>query len=152
MTPGDHDWLKTLVSTLAGLFAGLIAEPFKDTIQTMIVRRKIRKSVYVDIVLMFNRLLAVQSGKFPAAEFWADLELPTYLYHWEKDRDYFFTTSYLQSVRLKHLQIVALRQEVKEGGKPEPMAVKELENILVGLLGEKEAGFYREMEGRWRPF
>lgn len=99
-SPSSYEWLKILFSTLAGLAAGLLAEPIKASIQTRLVVRQIRhvlhrELVRLEAILDFGSACSDESLK----DGWASYKVEGYEHYLETQRGLFYSNDSLSRMR-----------------------------------------------------
>ena len=99
------EWVKILVSATAGLFTGMIADPIRNLIQSRIDIAKIQNAILWDLSALSQSAIRVHDGELPVGELWLSAELPAFDHYWDRNRELFYTTERLVSLR-PHCQVV----------------------------------------------
>ncbi|HEX4005073.1 MAG TPA: hypothetical protein VHX60_02745 [Acidobacteriaceae bacterium] len=113
MTVQDHSWVKILVSAVAGMFTGLIADPVRSLVQNRIEARKLRHAIIWDTATLSETAMRVHDGKLESWKFWLGVEIPSFDYYWEKNPDLFYITAKLTLLRVQCQMILRLRDLVR---------------------------------------
>jgi hypothetical protein len=113
MPTNDTEWIKILLSAVAGMFAGLIADPIRSLIQTHIDARRLKNAVMWDIENLSTSAMSVHDEKLEAWKFWLGVELPGFDHYWDKSRGLFYTNTKLVLLRVQCQVILRLRDLVK---------------------------------------
>jgi hypothetical protein len=127
----NGEWMKILVSATAGMFTGLIADPIRDLIQSRFDTAKIQTAVLWDLSVLSQSAVRVHDGELPASKLWLSAELPAFDYHWNRNRELFYTSERLVLLR-PHCQVVQRLKVLVENKQQAPdEAMEELWETLL---------------------
>ncbi len=113
MHPNYPEWIKILISAIAGMFTGLVADPIRSLIQNRIEARKLKNAVIWDIGNLSKSAMSVHQGKLEAWKFWLGVELPGFDYYWNKNRELFYINTKQVLLRVQCQVILRLRDLVE---------------------------------------
>jgi hypothetical protein len=88
-SPNNYEWLKILASAIAGLFAGLIAEPFKSTLQRKIDIIRLERAIAFDCLRVVACLEIAKQELASESQMWQGIDLPGYQHYWAGKRELF---------------------------------------------------------------
>jgi hypothetical protein len=132
----NYEWLKILVSAVAGLFAGVLAsmltEPLKARIQWRINMLRAEKALALDFIFLHLAITAADFELVPKEKFWAGLSLPAYEHYWTKNREVFYDGFEIHTLYLKCALIMQLKRRVDE----KSMTIAEAEPTLLRTIRE----------------
>ena len=137
MPISDHDfeWLKILVSTLAGLFAGLIAEPFKSTVQRKIEIVRLERAIGLDCLRIRMAILSTTHGLVHnPSNYWKLDPLPAYDHYWASKRELFYVDFDLQQIHMVCMHIQLIRQKVLEGRQDGESGMTDTDALVTQIL------------------
>ena len=134
LSPATFDWLKILISTLAGLFAGLVADPIKGGLQRRIEVVRLRRSIGFDCLRLLTVIETCKAGLAPDVGLWGYPSLPAFEHYWQSKRELFYADFDLQTLQLNCQMILLLRQSVLDGRRTSADAMVDLENTVRGML------------------
>ena len=115
----SSEWVKILVSATAGMFTGMIADPIRDLIQSRIDIAKIQNAILWDLSALSQSAIRVHDGELPAGELWLSAELPAFDHYWDRNRELFYTSERLVSLR-PHCQVVQRLKALVENKQQTP--------------------------------
>lgn len=115
----NSEWVKILVSATAGMFTGLIADPIRDLIQSRIDIAKMQNAILWDLSALSQSAIRVHDGELPASKFWLSAELPAFDHYWDRNRELFYTSERLVSLR-PHCQVVQRLKALVENKQQTP--------------------------------
>ena len=115
----NGEWMKILVSATAGMFTGLIADPIRGLIQSRIDIAKMQNAILWDLSALSQSAIRVHDGELPASKLWLSAELPAFDYHWDRNRELFYTSERLVSLR-PHCQAVQRLKALVENKQQTP--------------------------------
>src|SRR3974377_1966201 len=95
----NSEWAKILPSATLGMFTGLIADPIRGLIQARIDIAKMQNAILWDLSALSRSAIRVHDGELPAWNFWLSAELPAFDHHWDRNRELFYTSERLVSLR-----------------------------------------------------
>ena len=125
------EWMKILVSATAGMFTGLIADPIRTLIQSRFVSAKIQNAILWDLSVLSQSAVRVHDGELQASKLWLSAELPAFDYHWDRNRELFYTNERLVSLK-PHCQVVQRLRALVESREQTPdEAMEKLWETLV---------------------
>jgi hypothetical protein len=113
MSANDSEWIKILVSAVVGMFTGLAADPIRSLIQNRIETRKLKNAVMWDIANLSTSAMRVHNEELNVNTFWLGIELPSFDYYWDKNRELFYANSKLILLRVQCQLILRLRDLMK---------------------------------------
>lgn len=145
----NHEWLKILVSALVGMFAGLIAEPLRESLSLRIKTLRVERALAVDCLYLHLAIKTVEQGLAPAANFWKHEMLAGFTYHWEKNREFFYDSLELQTTRLQFQTILKIQQKVEDGNCTSDQGFKEISETLDTLMKPKERNLVQRLSRRF---
>jgi hypothetical protein len=146
----NHEWLKILVSVLAGMFAGIIADPIRESFAMRVKAYRVERAIRMDRinVALFEEELRETST---ATQFWSIEFFPSFRYYWERNREYFYTDWRLQCLRTLIQAVEALEDGVRKGGMKTEVAGPKLLRTLKQideLLDDKGANAWKRAKRR----
>jgi len=115
----NSEWVKILVSATAGMFTGMIADPIRDLIQSRIDIAKIQNAILWDLSALSRSAIRVHDGELPTGELWLSAELPAFDHHLDRNRELFYTSERLVSLR-PHCQVVQRLKALVESKQQTP--------------------------------
>lgn len=136
VTPQNHEWLKILVSTLAGLLAGVLAEPLNSRIHRSIIVRRVYRAITVDFMNIFIGQAACRADLVKIEQFWAGLALPAFEHYWAVNPEVFYGSWDMHLLRMKCEMVVRLKQTVSSGSMTTEAAKPVLETAVNEVLEE----------------
>src|SRR5260370_33923072 len=95
----NSELMKILGSATAGMFTGLIADPIRALIQSRFDSAKMQNAILWDLSALSQSAIRVHDGELPAWKLWLSAELPAFDYHWDRNRELFYTSESLGSLR-----------------------------------------------------
>jgi hypothetical protein len=114
-SPGDHEWLKIVVSTVAGLFAGLVAEPIKNALQRRIEIGRMVRAIETDFTGLATLLRDAADPEEFKLHIWSRVDLPAYQHYWSDKRDFFYDNHRLNELRKHCAEVLEVKQKVLSG-------------------------------------
>jgi hypothetical protein len=127
------EWVKILVSATAGMFTGMIADPIRGLIQSRIDIAKIQNAILWDLSALSQSAIRVHDGELSAGELWLSAELPAFDHYSDRNRELFYTSERLVSLR-PHCQVVQRLKALVENRQQTPdEAMEKLWETLVLL-------------------
>ena len=81
-SPNSYEWLKILASAVAGLFAGMVAEPFKSTLQRKIEIIRLKRAIGLDCLRVLTCLEVTKHELVSESQMWEGIDLPAYQHYW----------------------------------------------------------------------
>jgi hypothetical protein len=125
------EWVKILASATAGMFTGLIADPIRGLIQSRIDIARMQHAILLDLSALSQSAIRVHDGELPASKLWLSAELPAFDHYWDRNRELFYTSERLVSLR-PHCQVVQrLKAQVESKQQTPNKAMEELWETLV---------------------
>jgi hypothetical protein len=120
MNPNQHEWLKIVLSTIAGLMAGLVAEPFKTWIQDRITVLKIRRVLHRELVRLENQFSMGSALKEATSIDRSSRELASFKaeafeHYFETQRALFYSDNKLSEMRHVLEQFKTLQSDLSKG-------------------------------------
>ena len=101
----NSEWMKILVSASVGMFTGVIADPIRGLIQSRFDIAKMQHAIWRDLFALSQSAIRVHDGELPASKLWLSAELPAFDHYWNRNRELFYTSEGLVSLR-PHCQVV----------------------------------------------
>jgi hypothetical protein len=127
----NSEWMKILVSATAGVFTGMIADPIRVLIRSRFDAAKMQNAILWDLSALSQNAIRVHDGELPAWKLWHSAELPAFDYHWDRNRELFYTSERLVSLR-PHCQVVQRLKALVENKEQTPdEAMEKLWETLV---------------------
>ena len=128
----NSEWVKILASATIGMFTGLIADPIRGLIQSRIDIAKMQNAILRDLSALSQSAIRVYDGELPARTFWLSAELPAFDHYWDRNRELFYTSERLVSLR-PHCQLVQRLKALVESKQqtPDEAMEKLWETLLV---------------------
>jgi hypothetical protein len=143
MSASNNEWIKILVSTIAGLSAGLIADPIKNMFQTRIAELRMRRSIVMDALNIHIMLKTVKQGLVSDTQFWRSLSLPAFDDHWAKNRDLFYRGLHLQTLRVRCELIKNLAISVNQGTVASEAATAKVRQVINEIIADNTPTGFR---------
>jgi len=147
----SHEWLKVLASALAGMFAGLIADPIRESFSMHIKAYRMERAIRLDRINVKLREEQLRGGTLTAPSFWSIELFPSFKYYWDKNREYFYVDFRLQRLCTQLHATRVLEEGVRKGEmKTEvagPKLIRTLERIDE-ILDETGATLWQRSKGR----
>jgi hypothetical protein len=119
VSPSNHEWLKILASSVVGLFAGLVAEPFKSTLQRNIEIGRLKRAIVMDfmrvetIIQVAEKMGAMNKDAEEIRSYaWPKVELPAYQHYWAGKRELFYDNLELHLMHLHCASVMTMKQQV----------------------------------------
>jgi hypothetical protein len=136
--PMNHEWLKILVSVLAGMFAGLVADPIRSSLAENVKRMRLERALWLDCLFLNTAVSAVEVELAKSQQLWASEMLPVFKYHWEKNREMFFDDLYAQGLRLNLQTILFIQQKVQGGQYTPERGMEKMKETLSAIRESQE--------------
>ena len=115
----NSEWVKILASATAGMFTGLIADPIRGLVQSRIDIAKMHNAILWDLSTLSQSAIRVHDGELPAGKLWLSAELPAFDHYWDRNRELFYTSERLVSLR-PHCQLVQRLKALVESKQQTP--------------------------------
>jgi hypothetical protein len=75
-----NEWLKILISALAGMLTGFIADPIRATLARDLQLYRMRRAVGFDLLSLIAAREAVKQGLTTSAQFWQHEIFPSFTF------------------------------------------------------------------------
>ena len=122
MNASTHEWLKIVLSTVAGMLAGLIAEPFRSWIQNRMMALRIRRILHRELVRLEGQFSMGSALTEPkdierASQNLAAFTLDAYEHYFETQRGLFYADERLSEMRSVFESLKGLLQDPLRGAR-----------------------------------
>ncbi len=91
------DWIKVLISALAGMLAGLIAEPIKNALQDEIRMRRMESSLAVEMGYLVGSV-GIDVAHWPERWWETHMSIERYEYYYSSQRELLFRSRYYNQI------------------------------------------------------
>jgi hypothetical protein len=145
MASENGEWLRILVSAVAGMFAGLLADPVRGLLQSRIHMATVENALLTDFSNLSKSGNRVNEGELPSWKFWQGVELPAFDYYWEKNRELFYTNERLQLLRLQCGIVLRLRNLVESKTKTPDEAMVKFWEVLTKVKVVQETQRWKRL-------
>ena len=115
----NSEWAKILASATVGMFTGMMADPIRGLIQARIDIAKMQNAILWDLSALSQSAVRVHDGELPAEKLWLSAELPAFDHYWNRNRELFYTSERLVSLR-PHCQVVQRLKALVENKQQTP--------------------------------
>jgi hypothetical protein len=132
--PSSHEWLKILASSVVGLFAGLVAEPFRSTLQRKIEIIRLKRAIGLDCLRVLTCLEIAKQELASESQMWQVIDLPAYQHYWAGKRELFYNDFDLQNMQLQCSLMLAIKQSVVDGRITSQAGIARVREITKGIL------------------
>jgi hypothetical protein len=131
----DTEWLKILLSALAGMLAGFIADPIRAAFARDVELYRMRRAITLDLLNVITGQTAVMHGAATAHQFWQWKMFPSFTFYWQRNMEYFYSDFTLHAVRMNIQAIQLLQSSVQSGIKTVADGEAKLEDLMKPLRG-----------------
>jgi hypothetical protein len=135
-----NEWLKILISALAGMLTGFIADPIRATLARDLQLYRMRRAIGFDLLGLIAAREAVKQGLTTSAQFWQHEIFPSFTFYWQRNMEYFYSDFKLCEVRFQIQTIQIIQKSVKDNMRTPADAEAKLdetvESLKLSLWGE----------------
>lgn len=111
----NFEWMKILVSVLAGMIAGLIADPIRGNLARKLEILRIKRAIGLDLDNLITSRAFYEEGCRTPEQFWQSKMFPSFNFYWERNREYFYSNSEMHRLRM-HIQAIHTFQDARNNG------------------------------------
>jgi hypothetical protein len=145
----SNEWLKILVSTLAGLLAGLVAEPFKSTVQRKIEVVRLKRAIGFDFLRVTLMLAVTEHELADPKAMWQGVDLPAYQHYWASKRELFYHDFELQKTQTQCQLLLLIKDAVQEGRTPSETGMAQVRKLTKAVIEVEPSRGGKNKIRRW---
>jgi hypothetical protein len=144
----QYEWLKILVSALAGMLAGLIGDPIHVAVMQKFEIHKMKCAIDLDLLdLIIYRAFFVE-GSITPQQFWQREIFPSFNFYWERNREYFYSDPNLHKLRF-HIQYILDFQKTAKSSQLEMEKEKEALDKIFDAIREIGTILRKQPSSKW---
>lgn len=136
-----NEWLKILISALAGMLTGFIADPIRAILARDLQLYRMRRAIGFDLLTLITAREAVRQGLTTSAQFWQHEIFPSFLFYWQRNMEDFYSDFKLSEVRFQiqtlHIIQKSVRDNTRTPADAEAKLDETVESLKRSLWGEK---------------